>query len=124
MAYTTNLGIAKLIPGTQQAHVIVNEAMDVIDRAVAGLTVVDLTASPTVSLSGGQSTAQILKVVNATADATIKVQNLPKVWVLINDTSHSVTLQIDGQAVPPTPTPAGDVQMMCCDGVTGVRRVT
>lgn len=115
MAITSNLGITKLEPGVNQAHVTVNEGFDLFDSAIAGVTNIDLSAADTVTLSGGESTRHILLAKNATKASWVVVQKQPKTWVFINQCSFSVTVQTSGQASPPT-IAAGATKHLVCDG--------
>ncbi len=115
MAYTQNLGVERLIPGTQQAHEVVNDALDVFDRAIAGIETIDFSTGNSKTLTGGESTAAMLQATGATAACDATVQAVPKVWIIINDTSYTLTVKTAGQATPPT-VAAGAVNLLFCDG--------
>lgn len=120
MTMTANLGITKLNAGQSNAHVVVNQALDGLDTAVAGRLALALTGTST-TLTGSQSTAHILHVTSTTAATDLVVQALPKSWVVINDGSHTVTVKRSGQSGAPT-VAAGAVKHLVCDG-TDVRLV-
>lgn len=115
---TPNLGITELEPGVNQAHVTVNEALVILDRAIAGLHIVDFGSSNTVELPGGDSTNAIIIAQNAPGNCWIVVQNTPKIWVLINRSGYNVTIQVSGQAST-VPIPDGETHVVVCDGDTG-----
>ena len=119
MAYTDNIGVELLSPGTQQAHSVVNDALDVFDRAIAGITSIDLSASSSVALQPWQSTQAILKATGATQASTVTVQNKPKSWIFINTTGFGIAVGIADQVAAPV-VPAGATKLLLCDGVTGV----
>jgi hypothetical protein len=116
---TPNLGITQLEPGVNQAHVTVNEALVVLDRAIAGLHIVDFGSSDTIELPGGDSTNAIIIAKNAPSNAWIVVQNKPKIWVFLNRSGHDVTVQVPGQATT-VPIPDGETHVLVCDGDTGI----
>lgn len=121
MAFTANLGITQLTQGQAAAHVTVNEALAVLDVAIAGRLALALTTA-TRGLSGGESTRAMLHVTSTTMACALEVQAVPKVWVLINGGTHAVTLRVSGQASPPV-IAAGKSAILVCDG-TIVRRIT
>lgn len=121
MALTANIGITKLVEGQERAHVSVNDALDVLDKAIAGRLVLDLTGLTDKTLTGGESTAHILHVTATTANAWVVIQKAAKTWVVINDGTHNVTFQTAGQASPPT-LAAGAIKHLVCDG-TDIRVV-
>lgn len=113
MAITSNLGITKLEPGVNQAHVTVNEGFDLFDSAIAGVTNIDLSAADTVTLSGGESTRHILLAQNATKASWVVIQKQPKTWTFINKSGFSVTVQTPGQVTPPTIANNAVVNLVC-----------
>jgi hypothetical protein len=113
--YTTNIGITKLVEGQEAAHVTVNEALDVLDSAVAGLAALDLTGLTTLNVTPTESTNMILQVTATTAACTLTIQAVPKVWVFINGGAHAVTIQCAGQTTPPT-VAAGATKVVVCSG--------
>lgn len=113
MSLTQNLGITKLSPGQSNAHLTVNDVADVLDKAVAGLQPLALTGSRT--LTGGESTAAILRITSATGPTTLTIQALPKTWVLVNESTHAITVQCAGQPTPPV-VAAGAVRLLVCTG--------
>ena len=115
MSYTSNIGVERLIPGTQQAHEVVNDALDVFDRAIAGIETIDFSTGNSKILTGGESTAAMLQATGATAACDATVQAVPKVWIIINDTSYTLTVKTDGQTTPPT-VAAGAAKLLFCDG--------
>lgn len=117
--YTQNLGATLLEQGQANAHAVVNEALAVFDKAIAGRLALALTANR--SLTGGESTNAILHITSTTGAVALTVQAVPKTWDVINDGSHTVTLQCAGQSSPPT-LAAGTTGRFACDG-TGVRRI-
>lgn len=119
--YTTYLGITKLAQGQSNAHVTVNEALDNIDKAVAGRLAIDLTGLTTKTLTGGESTNHILHVTDTDAACDLVLQAVPKSWVIVNDGSHTVTVKRSGQTGAPT-IAAGAIKHFICDG-TNVRIV-
>nr|WP_315210069.1 hypothetical protein [uncultured Albidiferax sp.] len=121
MAYTANIGITKLVPGQSSAHVVVNDALDVVDKALAGRLALDLSGLTTKALTGGESTNSILHITTTTAACTLTVQAVPKVWQCINDGAHAVTVQCTGQTGAPV-LAVGVVKTLVCDG-TKVRVV-
>lgn len=120
MTTTANLGLTKLNAGQSNAHVVVNQALDGLDGAIAGRLALALTGSTT-TLTGAQSTAHILHITSTTAATDLVVQAVPKSWVVINDGSHTVTLKRAGQSGAPT-IAAGEIKHLVCDG-TDVRLV-
>lgn len=119
--YTANLGVTKLDAGQANAHVRVNEALDVLDKAIAGRLAIDLTGLTTKTLTGAESTHEILHVTATTAACDLIVQAVPKRWTVINDGSHTVTFKRAAQGSPPT-IAAGAIKHFVCDG-TDVRLV-
>lgn len=119
--YTAYLGVTKLDAGQANAHVRVNEALDVLDKAIAGRLDIDLTGLTTKTLTGGESTNHILHVTATDAACDLIVQAVPKSWTCINDGSHTVTIKRSGQSSPPT-IAAGAITHFVCDG-TDVRVV-
>jgi hypothetical protein len=115
MALTENLGITKLAQGQSNAHVTVNDALDNLDRAVAGRLAIDLTGLTTKTLMGGESTRHILHVTATDAACDLVIQAVPKTWVVINDGSHTVTVKRSGQSGAPT-IAAGAIKHFVCDG--------
>lgn len=119
--YTAYLGLTKLAQGQSNAHVTVNEALDNLDKAIAGRLPIDLTGLTTKTLTGGESTNHILHVTATTAACDLVVQAAAKSWIVINDGSHTVTLKRSGQAGAPT-VAAGAIKHLLSDG-TNVRIV-
>lgn len=115
MALTQNLGITKLTQGQSNAHVTVNDALDNLDRALAGRLAIDLTGLTTKALTGGESTRHILHVTDTDAACDLVIQAVPKTWVVINDGSHTVTVKRSGQSGAPT-IAAGAIKHFVCDG--------
>lgn len=113
MAYTPNLGIEKLTPGQSSAHVTVNEAMDNFDRAIAGAY--SFTGGGAVTLTGGQSTNHLLICTSASSATTVTIQAVPKTWIAINRSAHSLSFKTPGQATPVT-IASGAVRHIACDG--------
>lgn len=121
MTVTTNLGITKLDAGQANAHVRVNEALDDLDAAIAGRLAIDLTGLTTKTLTGAESTNEILHVTATTAACDLVVQATPKHWTVINDGSHTITVKRSGQTGAPTLI-AGAIKPLVCDG-TDVRQI-
>lgn len=113
--YTANIGITKLVEGQESAHLTVNDALDVVDKALAGRVALNLSGLATRNLSGGESTNAILQVTTTTVACTITIQAVAKVWQFINDGTNPVTVQCAGQAGPPV-IAAGAVKTLVCDG--------
>ena len=114
-SYTAYIGITKLVPGQSSAHLTVNDALDVVDKALAGRLALNLSGLTTRSLGGGASTNAILHVTTTTVACMVTIQAVAKVWQFINDGTHPVTVQCAGQASPPT-IAAGAVKTLVCDG--------
>lgn len=119
--YTSFLGIAKLALGQAGAHAVVNDALDAVDKAVAGRMSLNLTGLTTKTLTGSESTAHILHVTATTAACDLVVQAVPKTWMVINDGSHTLTIKRASQSSAPT-VAAGAIKHLVCDG-TDVRLV-
>lgn len=119
--YTTYLGVTKLTQGQSNAHATVNEALDVLDKAIAGRLELDLTGETSVTLTGAQSTNHILHVTATDAACDLVVQAVAKGWIVVNDGSHTVTVKRAAQAGAPTVT-AAQSKHLYCDG-TDVRAV-
>ena len=115
MAFTTNLGITKLTQGQSNAHVTVNEALDNMDKALAGRLDLSLSGLSTKVLSGGESTNAVLHVTSTSVACALTVQAAVKVWVFINSGAHTVTVAVSGQATPVS-VAAGAVKTLVCDG--------
>ncbi|MCB1955227.1 MAG: hypothetical protein H6948_16185 [Zoogloeaceae bacterium] len=115
--YTANLGATKLVEGQAGAHVVVNEALDVVDKAIAGCLAIDMVThgADTKVLTGGESTHAILHVTDAGSASWLVVQAVSKLWVVVNDSAYSLTVQTAGQLSPPT-IAAGAVAQLVCDG--------
>lgn len=123
MSTTANLGITKLNPGQSNAHVTVNEALDNVDKAIAGRLAISLTGLSTKTLTGAESTNHILHVTATSGACDLVVQALPKSWIVVNDGSHTVTVKRASQSSPTPPTvAAGTSKHLYCDG-TNVRAV-
>lgn len=122
MAFTPNLGLTYLAVGQQQAHVIFNEALQNLDKIIAGMFNIVIPSGDTISLTGGESSNAILRLAAASAARWVIVQNTPKLWVFINDTAFNVTVQVAGQATT-TPVPPNSIKLLVCDGLFGVRMV-
>lgn len=120
--YTANIGITKLVEGQESAHVTVNDALDVVDKAIAGKGAFNLSGLTTKALTGGESTNAILHITATTAACVLTIQPVPKLWTLINDGTHAVTVQCAGQSSPPV-VAAGAVKALVCDG-TKIRVVS
>ena len=114
--YTEFLGITKLEPGQQQAHVVANEAFDNYDRAVAGLAEVDLSGRSACDLTAWESTHAVLRLVKADRDCLVTVQARPKTWTVINDCGRAVRFQAEGDPAGPMTLAAGSVSKLLCDG--------
>lgn len=119
--YTTNIGITKLVEGQESAHVTVNEALDVLDKTIAGRFALNLSGLSSKTLTAAESTHMLIHVTATTAACVVTVQAVPKVWIVINDGTHAVTLQCAGQSSPPS-VAVGAVKTLVCDG-TAVRLV-
>jgi hypothetical protein len=113
--YTANIGITKLVEGQESAHVTVNEAFDVIDKTIAGALSLDLSGLSAKTLTGAESSNAIIRVTATTMACTVTMQAVPKIWSLINDGTHAVTVQCSGQSSPPVAA-AGSVKVLVCDG--------
>lgn len=118
MAFTPNLGLTYLNVGQQQAHVLFNEALLNLDKIIAGKFDITFPSGDTVNLTGGQSSNMILRVAAATGNRGVVVQNTPKVWIFINDSTFDVTVQIAG-AISPAVVPPSSVRLLVCDGIAG-----
>ena len=116
MTTTTWLGITKLDPGQSAAHVRVNEALDALDKAIAGLLSIDLTGITSKTLTGAESTNQILLISATDGACDLEVQAVPKTWTVVNDGSHTVTVKVSAQIGAPT-VAAGSSAILFCDGV-------
>ena len=114
--YTDFLGITKLEPGQQQAHVVANEAFDNYDLALAGLAVVDLAGKSDYSMSGRESTHAVLRLVNSDRDCLVTIQARPKTWTIINDSARAVRIRTDFPNSAPLAVGAGLVLKVICDG--------
>lgn len=121
MAITQNLGITKLNPGQSGAHALTNEAFDSLDKAIAGVLSLDLTGLTSLSLTGAQSTNQIIMVTDTTAACVLIMQDKPKTWTIVNDGSHTVTIRANSQVGGPT-LAAGVMGIFVCLG-NEVRKV-
>lgn len=114
--YTEFLGITKLEPGQQQAHVVANEAFDNYDLALAGLIEVDLAGRSEYSMSGRDSTHAVLRFVNADRDCLVTIQARPKTWTVINDCARPVEVRTDYPNSAPLSIGSGLVAKVICDG--------
>lgn len=116
MALTPYLGMTKLIIGTPQPHILLNEALEVLAQAETAVETIDFSAATEITLTPAQSTSGILKLVGTTAVSAAVVQASPKWWIVFNGSSHAVTLGTAGQSSPPS-IAAGAVKLLACDGV-------
>ncbi|MDR2946336.1 MAG: hypothetical protein LBV79_06295 [Candidatus Adiutrix sp.] len=120
--YTPFLGVTKVEPGQQQAHVVVNEAFDNYDKAVAGLAEIDLTGKPYYEMPARESTNAMLRFTGADQSCVVIIQQRPKMWTVLNDSEwllrFSCSWERDEMELP-----AGETAVMVCDGVK-IRRVS
>ena len=116
--YTEFLGITKLEPGQQQAHVVANEAFDNYDLAVAGMAEIDLAGKSAYSMSGRESTHAVLRFINSDRDCLVTIQARPNTWTMINDSVRAVRLRTDSSGSAPLTLEAGIVANVICDGLT------
>lgn len=121
MAWTENIGITYVDPNQAQAHITVNEALNVIDMAIAGQLGLSLTSGAR-ELSGWESTHAFIRVISATQAATITIQAVSKAWIFINDSSRAMTVKAEDSAVTAS-VPAGEMRLLICDGAD-IRAVT
>ncbi len=122
MALTPYLGMTKLIIGTPQPHILLNEALEVLSQAETAVETIDFSAATEITLTPAQSTSALLKLTGTTAASTAIVQASPKTWVVFNAASHAVTVKVDGQSSPPA-VAAGAANLLVCDG-SSVRLAT
>jgi len=121
--YTTYLGVTKLAAGQSNAHVTVNEALDVLDKSIAGRLGINLVGLSTKTLTGAESTNHILHVTATDRACDLVVQATVKSWIVINDGSHTVTVKRSGQTSPSPPSIlAAGIKDLLCDG-TNIRQV-
>lgn len=94
MALTPNLGATHMEAGQAQPHIVINEALDVLDKAIAGRAAIDVSAGGSITLTAAQSTLHMLNPYGTVGAAfTLVVQAASKTWVLINDASQDCTLK-------------------------------
>ena len=113
--YTEFLGITKLEPGQQQAHVVANEAFDNYDRAVAGLVEIDLSGKSACQLTAFESTHAVLRFTQADRACLVTIQAQPKTWTVLNDTAWTVSFRT-GAGQTAVAVGAGQNANLVCDG--------
>lgn len=121
MAWDPYIGLTYMEAAQSQPHLVVNEAIDGLAKAIAGRLALNLTGKSTLTLTGGESTNAILHITATDQAVDLVVQTLPKLWVVINDGSHAVTIKRAGQSGAPV-IGSGTSALAYCDG-TDVRTV-
>jgi len=94
MTTTAGLGITLLEARQTQPHIVVNEAISVLDRAAASRLAIDMTALATLTLTGVQSSYTLLNPYGTpSGDFDFIVNGTVKQYLLINDTANVCTLK-------------------------------
>lgn len=121
MSITTGLGLTFLEARQTQPHLVVNEAIDNLDRAVAGRLALDMTGLSTLTLTNAQSSTYFLNPYSAPADFDLIVNGNQKAYAVINDTLYVCTFKsATGAAVA---IPAGNTVLCYFDG-TNMHTIT
>lgn len=121
MSTTTGLGLTFLDARQTQPHLVVNEAIDNLDRAIAGRLSLDMTGLGTLTLTNAQCSTYFINPHSAPADFDLIVNGNQKAYVVINDTSHMCTFKsASGTAVI---IPAGNTVLCYFDG-TNMHAIT
>jgi len=96
---TPNLAIEYLAAAQAQPEIIVNEAIDAIERGLSGLAVIDLTgATFPLALSAEQGRQLALRFTGTQSGAVIEIPARPGLWIAVNRTGAPLDLRHPGQA--------------------------
>ncbi|OJX04569.1 MAG: hypothetical protein BGO72_21390 [Burkholderiales bacterium 70-64] len=120
---TTNLQIPLIDANQDQPTTAANEAIELLDTAIAGRLALNMTGLSTRTLTSAEAVNAMLHVTATTAACELLLPASPKRWLVINDGSHTLTLKRSGQSTPAPPTvAAGASALAYCDG-TNIRKL-
>lgn len=99
MAISTYLGVQLMEQAQSQPHLVHNEALAGIDKAVAGRFAKDMTGLTTYTLTAAESTHHQINVFGTPSAAfTVNVQAVAKTWVFVNETGQEATFKTSSGA--------------------------